>query len=151
MKYKVLKGDLLHLEETVDAIVNSANCFMSKGGGICGKIHEAAGYKFTKYCLQQGNLSVGECKTTPGFNLESPYVIHVLSPTFGRHPDGLQMLVQTYQNVLKEAERIGLKKIAFPLLGGGHHGYPPDYALACAEQALEEYESKGLEAVLVLF
>lgn len=65
MKYKVLKGDLLHLEETVDAIVNSANCFMSKGGG--------------------------------------------------------------------------------------HHGYPPDYALACAEQALEEYESKGLEAVLVLF
>ena len=151
MKYKIIKGDLLHLEETVDAIVNSANRFMSKGGGICGKIHEAAGPEFTEYCCKQGYLAVGECKTTPGFKLENPYVLHVLSPVFRRQPDAGQLLMKTYQNVLNEAEKQEFRKIAIPLLGGGHHYYPAEMALACAKQALEEYESETLEVILVLY
>jgi len=151
MKYKIVKGDLLHMNEPVDAIVNSANRFMSKGGGICGKIHEAAGYEFTEYCRKQGYLSVGECKTTPGFLLESPYVIHVLTPVFGRHTDAEMILVQTYQNVFKEAERMGFNKIGIPLLGGGHHFYPEGVALSCAKQAMKEYESEVLEVILVLY
>jgi len=151
MKYKIIKGDLLQLEEPVDAIVNSANRFMSKGGGICGKIHDMAGTEFTEYCCKQGCLTVGECKTTPGFKLEYPYVIHVLSPVFRRQPDAGQLLMKTYQNVLNEAEKQEFRKIAIPLLGGGHHYYPADMALACAKQAMEEYETETLEVILVLY
>lgn len=48
MKYTIHKGDILNLDENIDATVNSANPFMSRGGGICGIIHKAEGSEFAE-------------------------------------------------------------------------------------------------------
>jgi O-acetyl-ADP-ribose deacetylase (regulator of RNase III) len=150
MKYEIQYGDILKLNDDVDAIVNSANPFMSRGGGICGKIHIAAGIEFTEYCIRQGGLTVGECKLTPGFKLPYKNVIHVLSPRYGRTEEPKKELVNAYHNVCKLAEDNNFKKIAFPLLSGDHHGYPPKFALECARAAFESYNSNTLEALLIL-
>ncbi len=150
MKYTINQGDLLELDQTIDAIVNSANPFMSRGGGICGIIHKAAGYEFTKYCIRQGGLKVGECKVTPGFDLPYKHVIHVLSPRYDRTENPQEDLICTYHNVCMCAENNGFKRIAFPLLSGDHHGYPREFALECAKEAFETYESNNLEIYLIL-
>ena len=150
MKYKILYGDILELEEKVDAIVNSANPFMSRGGGICGMIHKRAGFAFTEYCIKQGGLRVGECKLTPGFELPYKYVLHVLSPIYGKIENPKEELIKAYYNVCKMAEENGFGKIAFPLLSGDHHCYPSELALEYAKEAFETYDSEKLEAILVL-
>jgi len=150
MKYTIQYGDLLNLDGEIDAIVNSANPFMSRGGGICGIIHKAAGYEFTEYCIKQGGLTVGECKLTPGFKLPYLHVIHVLSPIYDRVEQPREELIAAYHNVCVLAEKNGLKKIAFPLLGGSHHFYPVELALECAKEAFETYVSDDLEAYLIL-
>ena len=150
MKYMVQYGDILDLDYDVDAIVNSANPFMSRGGGICGIIHKAAGFEFTEYCIKQGGLKVGECKITSGFKLPYEYVIHVLSPVYDRAENPKQALISAYHNVCALAEENHLKRIAFPLLSGDHHRYPVELALEYAKEAFETYSTDELEAVLIL-
>lgn len=150
MKYTILFGDILELDKEIDAIVNSANPFMSRGGGICGIIHRAAGYEFTEYCIRQGGLKVGECKVTPGFDLPYRNVIHVLSPRYDRTETPREDLIQTYHNVCELAEKNKFKRIAFPLLSGDHHFYPWEVALEWAKEAFETYGSDDLEVYLVL-
>lgn len=150
MKYTIKYGDILNLDESIDAIVNSANPFMSRGGGVCGIIHKAAGYEFTEYCIKQGGLKVGECKVTPGFDLQYRQVIHVLSPQYGRTEKPREALICAYHNVCELAEMNHFKRIAFPLLSGDHHGYPRDCALEWAKEAFETYNSDDLEAYLIL-
>ena len=150
MKYTIKYGDILELSEDIDAIVNSANPFMSRGGGICGIIHKAAGYEFTEYCIKQGGLKVGECKVTPGFELPYKYVIHVLSPRYNRTESPREDLISTYHSVCELAEKNGFKRRAFPLLSGDHHGYPRDFAMECAKEAFETYCSNDLEVCLVI-
>lgn len=150
MKYEIQYGDILKLNEEIDAIVNSANPFMSRGGGVCGIIHKAAGYEFTEYCIKQGGLKVGECKVTPGFELPYSHVIHVLSPRYDRTESPREDLIRTYHNVFACAKENGFKRVAFPLLSGNHHGYPKDFALECAKEAFEAYDADGLEAYLIM-
>jgi len=150
MKYTILYGDILTLDEEIDAIVNSANPFMSRGGGICGIIHKAAGYEFTEYCIKQGGLKVGECKLTPGFKLPYKHVIHVLSPIYDKVEEPRQELINAYHNVFALAEENNLKKIAVPLLSGNHHRYPYSLALEWAKEAFEMYDTNALEIFLVL-
>lgn len=150
MKYTILYGDILTLDEKIDAIVNSANPFMSRGGGICGIIHKVAGYEFTEYCIKQGGLKTGECKLTPGFNLPYGYVIHVLSPIYDKVEEPRRELINAYHNVFALAEKNNFKKIAVPLLSGDHHRYPYSLALEWAKEAFKMYDSDDLEVYLVL-
>ena len=150
MKYIIQYGDILKLDREIDAIVNSANPFMSRGGGICGIIHKTAGYEFTDYCIKQGGLKVEECKVTPGFNLPYRNVIHVLSPRYDKTKTPREDLIRTYHNVCETAERNNFERIAFPLLSGDHHFYPREIALQCAKDAFESYVSNNLEAYLIL-
>ncbi len=149
MKYKIINGDILNVKE-VDVVVNPANPFMSKGGGLCGAIHAAAGFDFTMYCVKQGRLKVGECKTTPGFDLPYKSVIHVLTPMYHKTKAPEEDLIQCFYNVFKEAASNDVKKLATPLLGGGHHFYPEKIAMKCAITAMESYKNDRLEVMLVL-
>lgn len=138
MNLNIIKDNIIDLSVDVDAIVNSANPFMSKGGGVCGAIHEAGGAEFTEYCIKQGGLRTGQCKITPGFNLPYQYVIHVLAPKYNKMSDPEYALYTSYSNVIELALDNNIKSIAFPLLGAGHHGYTEEMSINCAKKAFEK-------------
>lgn len=140
MHLEIITDNIIDLSVNVDAIVNSANPFMSKGGGVCGAIHEAGGFEFTEYCVKQGGLKVGQCKITPGFKLPYQYVIHVLTPRYDRMSDPEYGLYASYANVIEMAINNNIKSIAFPLLGAGHHGYTEEMSVNCAKKAFESID-----------
>ena len=60
-----------------DAIVNAANSQLLEGGGVCGAIFSAAGSnELADACSEIGGCETGNAVITPGFNLESKYIIH---------------------------------------------------------------------------
>jgi O-acetyl-ADP-ribose deacetylase (regulator of RNase III) len=81
------RGDSTRLK--IDAIVNAANINISKGHGLCGVIHEAAGGELEIACREIGGCRTGNTVLTPGFNLPAKYVIHAVGP-FGRQDGELK-------------------------------------------------------------
>ena len=48
------------------------------------------------------------------------------------------------------AENNHFIRIAFPFFSGDYHGYSRGYALECAKEAFDAYNSEILETVLIL-
>lgn len=63
----------------VDAIVNSANNTLIRGGGVCGNIFNKAGYELEKECRQIKCCNTGEAVITKGYNLKSKNIIHTVA------------------------------------------------------------------------
>lgn len=151
MKYEIIKDNIVSLKEPVDAIINSANRFMSMGGGVCGAIHKAAGFKFTEYCISLGQLNTTECKITPGFELPYKYVIHSLAPIYKKVTNPRDELINTYLNSINLAIKNNIKSLAFPILGAGHYGYPLDIAISAALCAFNQVEDESILIKLVCY
>lgn len=151
MKYEIIKDNIVSLKEPVEAIINSANRFMSMGGGVCGAIHKAAGFEFTEYCFSLGGLKTTESKITPGFDLPYKYVIHALAPIYKKSTSPIEELINTYLNVINLAIKSNIKSIAFPILGAGHYGYPIDIAIECVFCAFDMVKDESIEIKLVCY
>ena len=68
-----------------DAIVNAANSGLWPGGGVCGAIFKAAGYKeLENACKKIGHCDTGKAVITPGFASTAKYIIHVVDPKWKR-------------------------------------------------------------------
>ena len=63
-------------ELNTDAIVNAANSSLQEGGGVCGAIFQKAGSENLRdACSKIGECPTGSAVITPGFNLQSKYII----------------------------------------------------------------------------
>ncbi len=151
MKIEIVFDSITSLKVEVDAIVNSANLFISKGGGVCGAIHDAAGYEFTEYCIKLGKCKRTECKLTPGFRLPYKYVIHAVAPVWRESRRSEEELNKTYENILKMAEENKIEKIAFPILASDHFGFPMNIAGEIAINSIKKYGNKMDEVYLVCY
>lgn len=137
-KITLMQGDITQLH--VDAIVNAAKNSLLGGGGVDGAIHQAAGPELLEECKTLGGCKTGEAKTTRGYNLPAKYVIHTVGPIwFGGTMNEAELLTSAYRSCLIEAERLGVKTIAFPAISCGVYGYPASQAAEIASRTVSEY------------
>lgn len=125
---------------TTDAVVNAANEQLLAGGGVCGAIFAAAGYRdLTKACQAIGHCSTGSAVITPGFALSARYIIHAVGPVWhGGNRGERQLLRSCYTASCQLAEEHQLSSITFPLISAGIFGVPIGIAWEEALQATKE-------------
>ncbi|MBR0288645.1 MAG: macro domain-containing protein [Selenomonadaceae bacterium] len=151
MPLKILNADITTLK--VDAIVNAANTQLAAGGGVCGAIFRAAGYReLQAACDKLAPIQTGEAVITPGFNLPAKFIIHTAGPIWRGGNFGEENLLRScYTNSLKLAAENNLQSVAFPLISSGIYGYPPPDALKVAVQAIKDFlKQKDLEVILTV-
>ena len=140
-KIVLMQGDIT--EQDCDVIVNAANEQLSRGGGVCGAIHDAAGPGLERECMLYGGCSTGEAVMTRAYDLPCRKVIHTVGPIYGggAGDEEADLLTSCYQESLRLAAEHDMTSIAFPSISTGIYGYPFDEACRVALAALKE----GLE------
>jgi O-acetyl-ADP-ribose deacetylase len=137
----LLRGDIT-LAKT-DAIVNAANSSLLGGGGVDGAIHRAGGPAILEECRKirstQGSLHTGKAVATTGGKLAARHVIHTVGPVWsGGKRNEPQLLESCYRESLMLAEKLGLRRVAFPSISTGAFGYPVERAAVVALSAVVE-------------
>jgi len=134
----VVEGDIT--VQRVDAIVNAANDRLAAGGGVCGAIFAAAGPGLAEACDAVAPCPTGEARTTPGYGLPAPWIIHAVGPIWrGGTAGEPDLLASGYRNSLALAEAHGLASLAFPAISTGVYGYPWDEATEIAVRAVRRH------------
>ncbi len=144
-KLKIRRADITELE--VDCIVNAANSWLRRGGGVCGAIFKKAGSrKLQEACDRYGGCKTGNAVVTPGYDLPARYIIHAVGPVWhdGTHNEA-ELLKRCYSEVLMLAVKLQCESIAFPLLSAGSYGYPPEEAWRVALGAVREFFARDAQ------
>jgi O-acetyl-ADP-ribose deacetylase len=161
MRIEAVHGDIT--AEPADAIVNAANSSLLGGGGVDGAIHAAAGPELLEECRRlrrtvlADGLAAGDAVATRGGRLAAAWVIHVVGPTYGEHPDGgATLLASCHTRALAVADQLGAAAVAFPAISCGAYGWTPAEAAPIAVGAVRTYASShpssGIDLVrFVLF
>ena len=126
-RIRVVQGDITEFQG--DAIVNAANNYLKLGAGVAGAILRKGGPSIQEECDRIGKIRVG----AGAGNLPVRYVIH--AAVLGDEPASLETVRKATKSALEKAVELGLKTVAFPLLGTGVGGLPVE---AVARVMLEE-------------
>jgi O-acetyl-ADP-ribose deacetylase (regulator of RNase III) len=137
-RLKLTIGDITKMD--VDAIVNSANPRLLKGGGVCGAIYQAAGPQLLAETQALGGCETGDAKITHGHQLKARFVIHTVGPVYrGGSAEESSLLESCYKRCLEVAAQHGVRSIAFPSISTGVYGYPiKDASLIALKSTLAE-------------
>jgi O-acetyl-ADP-ribose deacetylase (regulator of RNase III) len=155
VRIELLKGDIT--EQSVDAIVNAANTALRPGGGVDGAITRAAGPEALadreRVIRERGRtpLPTGEAVATIAGNLDARWIIHTAGPIFHGMPRDAELLASCHRSVLRVADGLGAKTVAFPAISTGVYGYPIDQAAPIAIATVKEVETAVEEVRFVLF
>ena len=127
-----------------DAIVNAANSGLRAGGGVCGAVFSAAGYReLQDACSRIGHCSTGSAVITPGFRLKAKYIIHAVGPIWrGGNQGEPELLYGAYYKALELAAENHCSSVGFPLISAGSYGYPAEDAWARAMRACGDFLEK---------
>ncbi|XP_070574790.1 protein mono-ADP-ribosyltransferase PARP14-like [Ptychodera flava] len=123
-KITVKQGDISN--ERVDVIVNSISGDMESPfkGGISQAIFSKAGNDLLTATQALGTMQVGDVKSTVSGRLKCREVYHcVLDKYYGGK--GKRILRSVVKEVLNQASQSKFTSIAFPSLGTGYLGFPP--------------------------
>ena len=150
MPIKIIRQDITKIK--CDAIVDPTDAQYSHGGGVDAAIHEAAGAKLYRTCVEQGTLEVGKAVITLAFALPCKYVIHTVGPRWRGGKNGDEALLRScYRESLKLAIANKCKSIAIPLIASGTFGFPKDKVLKIAVDEIGNFllENEMLVYILV--
>lgn len=153
MPFLIVRDDIARV--SADAIVNAANTRLQAGGGVCGALFAAAGAAdMQAACDAIGGCPTGSAVSTPAFALDATWVIHAAGPIWRGGLSGeREALRSCYRSVFAEAERLGARSVAYPLISAGIYGFPVDEALAIAREETEAFlrVHEDVSVTLVMF
>ena len=135
---EIIQGDITH--QSVDAIVNAANCSLLGGGGVDGAIHRAAGPELLAECRTLHGCETGRAKITGGYRLPAKHVIHTPGLVWhgGAHGED-ELLASCYRSCLLLAAEKGLETVDFPSISTGVYRYPLPQAATVALKAIMDF------------
>lgn len=137
-RLQTVLGDIT--KQSVDAIVNAANCSLLGGGGVDGAIHRAAGPELLAECRILHGCETGKAKITKGYKLPAKHVIHTPGPVWhGGNNGEEELLASCYRSCLTLASENGCKTVDFPSISTGVYHFPLDKAAAIASKTIKEY------------
>ena len=151
MYVETVRGDLL--DQDVDVIVNAWNrnvipWWLLLPQGVSGAIKRRAGYAPFREVGRHGSMPLGSAVFTSAGRLPHRGIIHVA---------GINLLWRSSERAIREcaasavrlAEEHGFSSIAFPLLGSGSGGFPPEKARAILVEELENLDSPMTARVVI--
>jgi O-acetyl-ADP-ribose deacetylase (regulator of RNase III)/predicted Ser/Thr protein kinase len=147
-------------EQRVDALVSSDNGYLTMSTGVSAALARGAGDGFREAAYRFGPVRPGRAVVTPAGNLPARFVMHGV--TVGHFEDvsewvgpSRDLLNEIMESCFYHADTLGLRSIAFPLLGTGAGGFSPDVALDTMFRFLARKLARGLttvrEARIVLY
>lgn len=131
------------------AIVNAANNLLVLGAGVAGAIARRGGPTIQAECDRHGPIRVGEAAVTGAGNLQCRYVIHAAA--MGDEPVSERSIRAATASSLRLAADLGLRDLAFPILGSGIGGFPFRRAVEIMVEAIRDARAEGQEADVVLY
>ncbi|MCL7392354.1 MAG: macro domain-containing protein [Thaumarchaeota archaeon] len=147
-RIELVKGDITDLD--TDAIVNAANSSLKMGGGVAGAILRKGGYEIQRECDAIGYCPVGGAVITGAGKLKAKYVIHAVGPRYGEGDEDRKLKDATHNSNI-QADRYGLKSIAFPAISTGIFGFPKERCARIMVPTVAEFlekEAKNLKKVV---
>jgi len=152
MSIQIVDGDLL--DQGVEVIVNAWNrnvipWWLLLPQGVSGAIKRRAGLSPFKELGGVGHIPLGKAVVTSAGKLPFRAIIHVA---------GINLLWRASQysisesarNAMTEAQKLGVKSIAFPIIGAGSGGFSSSKAEEILVEALKPFES-DIEIIVVRF
>lgn len=157
MKISARRGDITE-QPDVDAIVNAANTDLILGAGVAGAIRRKGGEAVDREARAQGPISLGEAVSTTAGHLPNRYVIHAAAMGYRKEdelvpkrPGSLtsdEIIFESTQSSLRQANQLHLKSIAFPALGTGVAGFPVEECAEVMIDAVKDFDRTHPEASL---
>lgn len=129
---RVTRDDITTLD--VDAFVFYAQHDLQLGAGYGRAISVRGGLSIQKELDTLAPLETCQAVVTAAGELKARFIIHAVGPRFAEE-DTEGKLRRTMANVLARAEQHALASLAFPPMGAGFYGIPPDL---CARVMIEE-------------
>jgi O-acetyl-ADP-ribose deacetylase (regulator of RNase III) len=152
MEVRTVEGDLL--DQPTEGIVNAWNrniipWWLLLPQGVSGAIKRCGGYRPFHEIWITGPLPLGQARSTSAGRLPYKAIVHVagINMLWQATPSSIQNSVR---NAIAEAERLGLKSLAFPVIGTGSGSFHPEQAEQLMREAFAALNS-DVEAVLVRF
>ena len=129
---QLIKDDITDLE--VDAFVFYAQSDLALGSGFGTAISVRGGPAIQQELEELAPVATGDAVVSSAANLKASHIIHAVGPKF-QEEDTESKLRHTVVNSLKRAEEKGVRSLAFPAMGAGFYGVPPEL---CAKVMLDE-------------
>ena len=121
---KIIQGDIVN--QDVDVIVSSDDSHLTMGGGVSSAIAEKAGTDFVDEARAFIPVRSGRVIVTRSGKLPVRFVFHAIS--IGYQLSDVQLpsrdiIAELINNCFYHADSLGVRSIAFPLLGTGAAGF----------------------------